>query len=127
MQLARVLDQDQALVTRRELGEERVGERGLARAGVVLEQHVAVGEQRDEQPFDQRRLADDLGGKRIPQLVERFVQRAGLDLVAVHRGAVTPPGGTDSDPDGDWMVPSPERPFMQRKRGPFGPRSAVMA
>jgi hypothetical protein len=41
LQLARVLDQDDALVEPRHLGEQRVGERRLARAGAAGDEDVA--------------------------------------------------------------------------------------
>ena len=49
----------------------------LARPGRAFDQQVAVGQQRDQQALDQRRLADDLGRKRVAQGAEGVVQAVG--------------------------------------------------
>ena len=54
---------------------ERADGQGLGQAGNALEQHVTLGEERDEQPLEHRVLADD----HPLHLVERALERrAGL-------------------------------------------------
>ena len=57
---------------------EHVGERAhgqrLGQAGHALEQHVAAGEQRDEQPLEHRVLADDDALDLVEDLLERLAR-----------------------------------------------------
>jgi len=55
-QVGRELDAAERAVDR---ARERPRQRGLAGAGHVLQQHVALAQQRDQQQIDDRRLADD--------------------------------------------------------------------
>ena len=62
---------------------DRLGERGLADAGHVLDEQVALGEQAHEREVDGALLAPehllDLPGERVERVLERRV-RPGSDL-----------------------------------------------
>ncbi len=51
--------------------------RGLGQSRGALHQQVPVGQQCDQQAFDQSRLADDFGRQRVAQLVEGAMQAGG--------------------------------------------------
>ncbi|MDT4853115.1 hypothetical protein FQZ97_873690 [compost metagenome] len=40
---------------------------GLGQPGRAFDQHVTIGEQGDQQPFDELLLAEDLGSKKVSQ------------------------------------------------------------
>ena len=61
---------------------ERLDRQRLGQAGHALEQHVAAGEQRDEQPLEHRVLADDDALDLVERLLERAA-RASLAAAAV--------------------------------------------
>ena len=57
---------------------QRADRGGLGQAGRALDQQVAIGEQRDQQALDQRRLADDLARECIAQRAEGVVQAGSI-------------------------------------------------
>src|SRR5690606_8768322 len=56
----------------------------LREPGCTLDQQVAIGQQCNQQPFDQRILAHDLGAQAFAQVAERGVQPAAVVVVGVH-------------------------------------------
>ena len=62
LQLAGVLDQHHAVAGQRHLGQERVGERGLAGGGAAGDQDVAALDHGDPERFDLGRAHDAGGG-----------------------------------------------------------------
>ncbi len=56
---------------------QRTDRRGLGQARSAFHQQVTIGQQRDQQAFDQCRLADDLGRQGVPQLGEGAMQAGG--------------------------------------------------
>ena len=65
---------------------QRADRAGLGQAGRAFDQQVAVGQQRDQQALDQRRLPDDLGRQRGAQRAEGIVQ-AGDCVAAAGAGS----------------------------------------
>ena len=82
--------------TRRKRAAEHLGERldgqRLGEAGHALEQHVAAGEQRDEQALEHRVLADD----DALDLVQRVLERVARLVEAGLLRARTPPMSSNS-------------------------------
>ena len=74
---------------RRKVADDRLRQglhrQRLGQAGHAFEQHVAAGEQADQQPVDQVALADDDGPDLLAQAVEEG--RAFLDAVVDGRDA----------------------------------------
>ena len=67
-----------------DVGERAHGQR-LGQAGDALEQHVAAGEQRDEQPLEHRVLADDDALDLVEDLLEDLARLAPRILVGRRR------------------------------------------
>ena len=67
---------------------ERADRQRLGEAGHALEQHVAAGQQRDEQPLEHRVLADDDALDLVQRLLERLTRRAPVVLVGWRGGCM---------------------------------------
>ena len=93
-------------------GGERAGDQRLGHAGHVLEQHVAVGEQREQHQLEHVALADDGPLDLVEDRLGRGGDVAGMRLVVIAAG---PPGRRGRRPGAAGASP--------RAKASSGPRA----
>jgi hypothetical protein len=64
---------------------ERLDRSGLGQPGQPFEQQMATGEQADDQPVEQRRLADDVGAELLAQGGDFGLVRVGHRVCEIQR------------------------------------------